>query len=157
MTIFNAFQPSTIVTKSSVLDTVAISPRSASEILFGRNLSYLLRFFYFVLADLVGKKWEKLRNGYSRVKRELREKNVSGTGTISLKNAKRKLNFLSWMEPFIKLRQSRGTYTSLKKREKEEPMFEDTLESGKIEVSGSDSESVSAAKSANKDVTIGIK
>ena len=88
MTIFNAFQPSTIVTKSSTLDTVAISPRSASEILFGCSLSYLLRFFYFVLADLVGKRWEKPRNRYSRVKGELREKNVSGTGTIPLKNAK---------------------------------------------------------------------
>ena len=103
------------------------------------------------------KEWEKLRNRYSRVKRELREKNVSGTGTISLKNAKRKmeeLNFLSWMQPFIKPRQSRGTYTSIKKRQKEELVFEDTLESGEIEVSGSDSESVSGAKSTNKDVVI---
>ena len=40
------------------------------------------------------------------------------------------LNFLSWMESFIKPRQSRGTYTSIKKREKEEPVFEDTLEPG---------------------------
>ena len=48
MTIFNAVQPSTIVTKSSILDVVAVSPRSASEILFGGNLSYLLRFFCFV-------------------------------------------------------------------------------------------------------------
>ena len=85
------------------------------------------------------KEWEKLTNRYSRVKRKFREKNVSGTGTISLKNAKRKmeeLNFLSWMEPFIKPRQSRGKYTSIKKREKEGSVFEDILESGEIEVSG---------------------
>ena len=67
------------------------------------------------------------------------------------------LNFLSWMEPFIKPRQSSRTYTSIKKRKKEEPVFEDTLEPGEIEVSGSDSESVSGAKSTSKDVTIGIK
>ena len=78
------------------------------------------------------------------------------------------LNFLSWMEPFIKLRQSRRTYTSIKKREKEEPVFEDTLELGEStglleenddsnKVSGSDSESVSDAKCTNKDVAIGIK
>ena len=117
------------------------------------------------------KEWEKLRNRYSRVKRELREKNVSGTGTVSLKNAKRKmeeLNFLSWMEAFIKPRQSRGTYTSIKKREKEEPVFEDTLEPGEStglleendgsnKVSGSNSESVSSTKCTNKDVAIGIK
>ena len=137
----------------------------------GASLSYLLRFFIFVLAGLAEKEWEKLRNRYSRVKRELREKNVSGTGTVSLKNAKRKmeeLNFLSWMEPFIKPRQSRGTYTSIKKCEKEEPVFEDTLEPGEStglleenddsnKVSGSDSESVSGAKCTNKDVAIGIK
>ena len=72
------------------------------------------------------------------------------------------------MEPFIKLRQSRRTYTSIKKREKEEPVFEDTLELGEStglleenddsnKVSGSDSESVSGAKCTNKDVAIGIK
>ena len=55
MTIFNTVQPSTIVTKSSILDAVAVSPRPASEILFGRNLSYSLIFFFFVLADLVEK------------------------------------------------------------------------------------------------------
>ena len=102
---------------------------------------------------------------------ELKEKNVSRTGTVSLKNAKRKmeeLNFPSWMEAFIKPRQSRGTYTSIKKREKEEPVFEDTLEPGEstglleenydsIKVSGSDSESVSGTKCTNKDVAIGIK
>ena len=137
----------------------------------GASLSYLLRFFIFVLAGLAEKEWEKLRNRYSRVKRELREKNVSGTGTVSLKNAKRKmeeLNFLSWMEPFIKPRQSRGTYTSIKKREKEESVFEDTLEPGEStglleendgsnKVSGSNSESVSSTKCTNKDVAIGIK
>ena len=153
MTIFNAFQLYIIVAKSFILDALAVNPTSTSEILFGCNLSYLLRFFYFVLADLVEKEWEKLRNRYLRVKRELREKIVSGTGTIFFKNAKRKmekLNFLSWMEPFIKPRQSRGTYTSIKKREKEDPVFENTLESGEIEVSGSDSESASVAKSTSK-------
>ena len=79
------------------------------------------------------------------------------------------LNFLSWMELFIKPRQSRGTYTSIKKRERQqEPVFEDTLEPGEStglleenddsnKVSGSDSESVSDAKCTNKDVAIGIK
>ena len=114
------------------------------------------------------KEWEKINNRYSEVKRELREKNVSGAGTVSLKNAKRKmeeLNFLSWMEPFIKPRQS--TYTSIKKCEKEESVFEDTLEPGETtglleenddsnKVSGSDSESVPGAKCTNKDVAIGI-
>ena len=137
----------------------------------GASLSYLLRFFIFVLAGLAKKEWEKLRHRYLRVKRELREKNVSGTGTVSLKNAKRKmeeLNFLSWMEPFIKPRESRGTYTSIKKREKEEPVFEDTLKPGEStgslegnddsnKVSGSDSESVSSAKCTNKDVAISVK
>ena len=72
------------------------------------------------------------------------------------------------MEPFIKPRQSRGTYTSIKKREKEEPVFEDTLEPGEStglleqnddsnKVPGSGSESVSGAKCTNKDVAIGIK
>ena len=117
------------------------------------------------------KQWEKQRNRYSRVKRELREKDVSSTGTVSLKNAKRnidQLNFLSSMEPSIKLRQSRGTYTSIKKREKEERVFEDILEPGEIrglleenddsnKVLGSDSKSVSGAKSTNKTVTIDIK
>ena len=120
------------------------------------------------MADLVKKEWERLRHRYSRVKRELREKNVSGTGTVSLKKAKQKmkeLNFLSWMKPFIKPRHSRGTYTLIKKRE---PIFEDTLEPvesrGLLEendhsnkISGSDSESVSGAKCTNKNVTIGIK
>ena len=137
----------------------------------GESLSYLLRFSIFVLAGLAEKEWDKLKNRYSRVKIELREKNVSRTGTVSLKNAKRKmeeLNFLSWMEAFIKPRQSRGTYTSIKKREKEEPVFEDTLEPGEstglleenydsIKVSGSDSESVSGTKCTNNDVAIGIK
>ena len=78
------------------------------------------------------------------------------------------LNFLSWMESFIKPRQSRGTYTSIKKCEKEEPVFEDPLEPGEStglleenddsnKVSGSNSESVSSAKCTNKDVAIGIK
>ena len=107
------------------------------------------------------KEWERLRHRCSRVKRELREKNVSGTGTVSLKKAKQRMkevNFLSWMEPFIKPRQSRGTYTLIKKREKEEPIFEDTLEPvesrGLLEenddsnkVSGSDSEPVTGPKS----------
>ena len=121
----------------------------------GAILSYLLRFFIFVVDGLAEKEWKKLSNRYSRVKRELREKNVSGTGTVSLKNAKRKmkeLNFLSWMEPFIKPSQSRGTCISIKNGEKEEPVFEDTLEPGESagfleenddsnKVSGSDSES----------------
>ena len=34
------------------------------------------------------------------------------------------------MEPFIKPRQSRRTYTSIKKREKEQPVMEDTLKLG---------------------------
>ena len=130
-----------------------------------------MRFFCFVVADLVEKEWERLRHRCSRVKRELREKNVSGTGTVSLKKAKQRMkevNFLSWMEPFIKPRQSRGTYTLIKKREKEEPIFEDTLEPvesrGLLEenddsnkVSGSGSEPVTGPKSTNKDVAIGIK
>ena len=110
------------------------------------------------------KEWEKLRNRYSRVKRELREKNVSGTGTVSLKNAKGKmeeLNFLSWMEPFIKPRQSRAIYTSIKKREKEEPVFEDILEPGEttgLLEENDDSNKVSgSAKRTNKNVAIGIK
>ena len=130
----------------------------------GASLSYLLRFFIFVLAGLAEKEWEKLRNRYSRVKRELREKNVSGTGTVSLKNAKGKmeeLNFLSWMEPFIKPRQSRAIYTSIKKREKEQPVFEDTLEPGEttgLLEENDDSNKVSgSAKRTNKHVAIGIK
>ena len=78
------------------------------------------------------------------------------------------LNFLSRIEPFIKPRQSCGTYTSVKKREKGKPDFEDTLEPGESrglleenddsnKVSGSDSESASGAKGTSKDVTIGIK
>ena len=127
-----------------------------------------MRFFCFVVADLVEKEWERLRHRYSRVKRELREKNVSGTGTVSLKKAKQKmkeLNFLSWMKPFIKPRHSRGTYTLIKKRE---PIFEDTLEpvesrglleenDDSNEVSGSDTEPIPGAKSTNKDVAIDNK
>ena len=141
------------------------------KLFLGATLSYLFRFFCFVFTELVEKKWENLRNRYSRVNRELREKNVSGTGTASLKNAKRKieeLNFLSWIEPFIKPGQSRGTYTSNKKREEGESAFDDTMEAGESrslleendhsnKISGSNSESVSGVKGTNKDVTIGIK
>ena len=72
----------------TIFNAVVVSPRSTSEILFGGNISYLLRCFCFVSADFVEKEWQRLRNRYSRVKRELRENNISGTGTISLKNAK---------------------------------------------------------------------
>ena len=120
------------------------------------SLSYLLIFFCFVFTHIVEKEWEKLRNRYSRISRKLREKNVSGTDTVSLKNVKRKieeLNFLSWREPFIKSRQSRGTYSSNKNPEEGESAFDDTMEAGESrnlleenghsdKNSGSDSESV---------------
>ena len=124
---------STIATKSSIVDAVTVSLRSTSEILFGCKSFLFIEVFYFCFSQFDKKKWEKLRNRYLWVKRELREKNISGTGTVSLKNAKQKmeeLNFLLWMESFIKPRQSRGTYTSIKKCEKEEPVFEDPLEPG---------------------------
>ena len=56
-----------------------------------------------------GRNWE-IDN---RVERELKEI-VLGSGTVSLKKVKRemeKLNFLSWIESFIKPRQSRKKYT----------------------------------------------
>ena len=78
------------------------------------------------------------------------------------------MNFLSWIESFNKPRQSRGTYTSLKKPGKRESPFDDTMEAGESrsfseendhsnKVSGSDSESVFGVKGTNKNVTIGIK
>ena len=125
MTIFNAVQPSTIVTKSSISDAVAVSPRSASEILFGGNLSYLLRFFCFVLADLVRKEWEKLRNRYLRVKRVLYEKNVSRTGTISLKNRKRKMEELNCYHGWSLLSNqgSQGEHTPQSKNVKKKSQY----------------------------------
>ena len=71
------------------------------------------------------------------------------------------LNFLSWMEPFIKPRQSRAIYTSIKKREKEQPVFEDTLEPGEttglLEENDDSNKVAGSAKRTNKHVAIGIK
>ena len=47
MTILNAVQPSAIVTKSSILDAVAVSPGSASDILFGRKSFLFTEIFLF--------------------------------------------------------------------------------------------------------------
>ena len=69
---------------------------------------------------------------------------------------------------FYQTKVVKGNITSIKKCEKEEPVFEDTLEPGEStglleenddsnKVSGSNSKSVSSAKCTNKDVAIGIK
>lgn len=95
-----------------------------------------------------------------------------GAGTVSLKNAKQKMgepNFISWIEAFIKLKQSRGIHTSIKNHEKQEQTFEDTLKAGESWglseenddsnnlVSRSDTESVSGAKGTNEEMEISIK
>ena len=119
-----------MLSRRPLLPQICAFPRSSSEIIFGSKPFLFTEIFCSDLVDLVEKEWEKLRNGYSRVNRELREKNVLGAGTVSLKNAKQKMgepNFISWIEAFIKLKQSRGIHTSIKNHEKQEQTFEDTL------------------------------
>ena len=61
MTIFNAVQLSSIVTKSSIVGAVTVSPRSTSEILFGRKFFLFIENFYFCLSRFGGK-----RNGETK-------------------------------------------------------------------------------------------
>jgi len=57
------------------------------------------------------KEWDKLRNRYTRVKRELKERTTCNSSLTSLRTAARKmdeLQFLSWMDDHIKPRQSKS-------------------------------------------------
>ena len=61
MTIFKAVQQSTIVTNSSIVDAVTVSPRSTSEILFGRNSFLFIEIFYFCCRRFGGKRMEETK------------------------------------------------------------------------------------------------
>ena len=56
MTIFKAVQQSTIVRNSSIVDAVTVSPRSTSEILFGRKSFLFIEIFYFCFSRFGGKR-----------------------------------------------------------------------------------------------------
>ena len=56
MTMFNAVQLSTTVRKSSIVDAVTVSPRSTSEILFGRKSFLFIKIFYFCFGRFGGKR-----------------------------------------------------------------------------------------------------